>query len=55
MERAYLGVSREILVILRLSVADVSTLCLSFKNCTVAIYYYVFFRVSFPQGPVPLP
>ena len=31
--------SREILVILRLSVADATTLCLSFKNCTVAIFF----------------
>ena len=50
MERAYLGVSREILVILRLSVADVTTLCLSFKNCTVAIYYYIFFPSILSSG-----
>ena len=35
----YFRVWRETLFILRLSLADVTTLCLGFKNCTVALFF----------------
>ena len=35
----YLGEGRETLAVLRFSPTEVTTLCLGFKNCTVALFF----------------
>ena len=51
----YFRVWQETLVILRLSLINVTTLCLDFKDCTVALFFHLYGKAPFPRGLVPLP